>query len=131
MSYAPIDRPVRVAPSLTAKVFEDVDINLFDLYVAIVGSTAPGFVEGLTFRRCRLQGPVVMLVAGGVNFEDTNFGDSKGDIRNLLLKPMGTRAPGSLPFRDCRFEGCEFYNVAFTGSEAVLDMLSGVPSKAL
>jgi hypothetical protein len=124
MTYAPINRPIRVAQGLTQAVFEDVDINLFDLYTVVVGSAAPGFIEGRTFRRCRLQGPVVLLVAGGVSFDSTNFGDSQGDIRNLLLRPLGVRAPGTLPIRDCVFEGCEFYNVAFTGPEAFLDQLT-------
>lgn len=130
MTYAPISRPVRVAQDLTATVFEDVDINLFDLYVALVGNAAPGFIEGRTFRRCRLQGPVVLLVSSGVTFESTNFGDGGGDINNLLLKPMGSRAPGTLPMRDCAFDGCEFYNVAFTGGESVFAMFAGVTASS-
>ena len=68
MAYVPINRPVRVAADLKASVFEDVDINLFELYVASVGGTAPGLIEGRTFRRCRLQGPAIVLVSAGVTF---------------------------------------------------------------
>jgi len=126
MAYVPINRPVRVATDLKASVFEDVDINLYDLYAAVVGGARPGLIEGRTFRRCRLQGPAIVLVSAGVTFDDTNFGDSGGDIRNLLLQPMGSRALGTMPLRDCAFENCEFFNVGFTGPQPVLDMLAGV-----
>ena len=126
MTYTPINRPVNVAQDLKATVFEDLDISLFDLYVAVVGHALPGVIEGRTFRRCRLQGPAVILASHGVHFENTNFGDSGGDIKNLLLQPMGPRALGTLPMRNCTFEGCEFYNVAFTGSKETLDSMAQV-----
>lgn len=126
MAYTPINRPVRVATDLTSAVFEDVDISLFELYAAVVGGAQPGLIEGRTFRRCRLQGPAIVLVSAGVTFDDTNFGDSGGDIRNLLLQPMGSRALGTFPMRNCAFENCEFFNVGFTGPREVLDMLAGV-----
>ncbi len=128
MAYVPINRPVHVATDLTALAFEDVDISLFELFVSVMGGTRPGMVVGRTFRRCRLQGPAIVLVAGGVRFESSNFGDSGGDIRNLLLQPVGDRALGTIPMRDCLFEGCEFYNVGFTGSQSVIDMMSAVGS---
>ncbi|CAN7345717.1 hypothetical protein [Brevundimonas sp. LjRoot202] len=126
MAYVPINRPVRVATDLTASVFEDLDINLFELYAAVVGGAQPGLIEGRVFRRCRLQGPAIVLVSAGVTFDDTNFGDSGGDIRNLLLQPMGSRALGTMPMRNCAFENCEFFNVGFTGPQPVLDMMAGV-----
>ncbi|HEY0598977.1 hypothetical protein [Brevundimonas sp.] len=126
MAYVPINRPVRVATDLTASVFEDLDINLFELYAAVVGGAQPGLIEGRVFRRCRMQGPAIVLVSAGVTFDDTNFGDSGGDIRNLLLQPMGSRALGTMPMRNCAFENCEFFNVGFTGPQPVLDMMAGV-----
>lgn len=126
MLYSQINRPVRLAPDLKATVFEDVDVNLFELFVATSGGTKPSIVEGRTFRRCRIQGPAVMLVSSGVTFDATNFGDSNGDIRNLLLQPVGSHALGTIPMRNCAFENCEFYNVGFTGSQQVIDMLSEV-----
>lgn len=128
MAYIPINRPVRVATDLKATVFEDVDISLFELYAAVVGGSHPGLIEGRTFRRCRLQGPAIVLVSAGVTFDDTNFGDSGGDMRNLLLQPMASRALGTMPMRNCSFENCEFFNVGFTGSQTVLDMMAGVPA---
>ncbi|WP_122464458.1 MULTISPECIES: hypothetical protein [Brevundimonas] len=126
MSYVPINRPVQVAANLNATSFEDADINLFELFVTVMGGTKPGRIEGRTFRRCRLQGPAILLLAGGVELESCNLGDSGGDIRNLLLQPLGDFSLGTIPMRNCRFDNCEFFNVGFTGSQAVLDMLAGV-----
>lgn len=128
MAYVPINRPIKVATDFTPHTFEDVDISLFEFFVSVMGGTRPGIIEGRTFRRCRLQGPAIVLVSVGVQFESSNFGDSGGDIRNLLLQPVGDRAMGTIPMRDCLFEGCEFYNVGFTGSQSVIDMMSGVRS---
>ncbi len=128
MAYAPINRGVQVPSDLSAVAFEDADISLFELFLAVMGGTRPGIIEVRTFARCRLQGPAVVLISGGVQFDGCNFGDSGGDIRNLLLAPVGTHALGTIPMRNCRFDGCEFYNVGFTGSQSVIDMMSGVPS---
>jgi hypothetical protein len=121
----PITREVRVAQDLKATVFENVDVNLFDLHVAH-HSAGLGIIQGRTFRGCRIQGPAIMLVSVGVQFGDCNFGDPDGDMRNLILRPAGPRALGTIPFRDTVFDGCEFYNVGFTGSAEVLDQLLGV-----
>ena len=131
MPYIPINRPVRVAADLSALVFEDLDINLFELYATVVGGALPGLIQGRAFRRCRLQGPAIVLVSAGVTFDDTNFGDSGGDMRNLLLRPMGPRALGTIPLRDCAFENCEFFNVGFTGPQAILDMMAGVSTRGI
>lgn len=125
MTRLPITREVRVAQDLKATIFEDVDVNLFDLHVAH-HSAGLGIIQGRTFRGCRIQGPAIMLVSVGVQFSDCNFGDPDGDMRNLILRPAGPRALGTIPFRDTVFDGCEFYNVGFTGSAEVLDQLLGV-----
>ncbi|MFC5345021.1 hypothetical protein ACETK8_03325 [Brevundimonas staleyi] len=125
MSRLPLTRAVRVAPDLRTTVFEDVDLNLFDLHVANHGHHL-GVIMGRTFRGCRIQGPAIMLVSAGVRFDDCSFGDPNGDMRNLVLRPTGDRALGTVPFRDTLFEGCEFYNVGFTGSEQVVSDLLAV-----
>lgn len=130
MNYQPITRSVRVAGNLHAERFEDVDVNLFELYAACAERT--GLITGRNFVRCRIQGPAIMLVSAGVTFDGCNFGDRAGDMRNLVLRPAGPRALGTVPMRDCRFEGCEFFNVGFTGSHQVIDMLlavSGEPAR--
>jgi hypothetical protein len=125
MSRLPINRPVRIAADLKAEVFEDVDVNLYDLHAASHGA-ALGMTQGRVFRGCRIQGPAIMLVSSGVHFDDCNFGAPEGGMRNLVLRPTGDRALGTVPLRDCLFEGCEFFNVGFTGSEDVIRQLLSV-----
>lgn len=115
----PIDRPVRPAPDLTAALFEDVDLALVDVFNAAVAN-GPPVIEGRTFRGCRIQGPGIMLVSNRVKFRATNFGDSRGDIRNLVMRPGGDKAIGTIPVRDCVFESCEFYGMGFTGTDEFL-----------
>ena len=122
MSRRPINRPVKVATDYSARRFQDLDLNLFELY-AHASDNGVGLINHRTFVGCRIQGPAIILVSAGVTFSDTNFGDSGGDIRNLILYPAGGRALGTVPMRECHFEGCEFYNVGFTGPREFLDEL--------
>ncbi|MFN5083682.1 MAG: hypothetical protein ACK5WW_03960 [Brevundimonas sp.] len=130
---SPITRPVTPAQDLAVTVFEDVDLSLPELLLFSAARGVP-LIQGRTFRRCRLQGPAILLVAEDVTFDGTNFGDPRGDIRNLLLRPEGTRAIGTVPLRTCVFEGCEFHGVGFTGSDAFLNevrALGGATSEGL
>ncbi|MFN5615084.1 MAG: hypothetical protein ACK45V_05260 [Brevundimonas sp.] len=133
MMISPITRPVTPAQDLAVTVFEDVDLSLPELLLFSAARGVP-LIQGRTFRRCRLQGPAILLVAEDVTFDGTNFGDPRGDIRNLLLRPEGTRAIGTVPLRTCVFEGCEFHGVGFTGSDAFLNevrALGGATSEGL
>ncbi|MFN5482984.1 MAG: hypothetical protein ACK49G_12710 [Brevundimonas sp.] len=130
---SPITRPVTPAQDLAVTVFEEVDLSLPELLLFSAARGVP-LIQGRTFRRCRLQGPAILLVAEDVTFDGTNFGDPRGDIRNLLLRPEGTRAIGTVPLRTCVFEGCEFHGVGFTGSDAFLNevrALGGATSEGL
>ena len=129
ISRLPLTREVRIAEDLTVDLFEDVDLSLFDLHVANHGWNL-GVIMDRTFRGCRLRGPAIMLVSAGVEFTDCNFGDPDGDMRNLVLRPSGRRALGTVPFRTTKFESCEFYNVGFTGPEQILAELLAVGSSA-
>ncbi|MET3836830.1 hypothetical protein ABIB58_002180 [Brevundimonas sp. UYEF29] len=127
-SILPINRPLADAPDLNAKTFENVDIILYELYAAASANGVP-LVEGRTFTGCRFQGPAVILVSNGVTFTDSNFGDGRGSVRNLLTRSLGDKAIGSIPMRDCKFIGCEFYGVGFTGSEDFLAQVSALTDK--
>ena len=124
----PIDRPLADAPDLNAATFENVDIILYELYAAASAQGA-GLVQGRTFRGCRFQGPAIVLVSSGVTFTDTNFGDSRGGIKNLLMRPLGDKAIGTIPMRDCHFIGCEFYGVGFTGTDEFIEQVSALTDK--
>ncbi|MGA0545353.1 hypothetical protein ACO2Q1_08770 [Brevundimonas sp. VNH65] len=128
MSRLPIQRPINVARDLKAAVFTDQDISLFDLYADGAGQGV-GIIRDRVFRGCRLQGPAILLISVGCSFDDVNFGDSGGDIRNLILYPAGARALGTVPIRDCVFDGCEFINVGFTGDRGFLDQLLSVEAQ--
>ncbi|MGA0545352.1 hypothetical protein ACO2Q1_08765 [Brevundimonas sp. VNH65] len=82
------------------------------------------FVEGRTFEDCHLEGPAVMCPLDGVHFERCDFGPSDGDIRNLMLAPLGPKKiTGVVTFRNCTFRGCTFFAVGFTGSPQFLQSM--------
>jgi len=120
--YRPISRPLNVARDLGGSDIRDVDFSLFDMFVA-ESRKGHGLVQGKTVTNCRIQGPAVMLASNGVTFDAVNFGDTSGDMRNLILRADGQRAVGAIPFRDCAFVNCEFYGVGFTGPEDFLNQL--------
>ncbi len=119
-SRLPLIRPVVPAPDLDATTFENVDIALYELLAASMKKGFP-LIKGRTFIGCRLVGPAVVMAAIGTTFNDTNFGDARGDTKNLVLRPAGTRATGAIVMQDCRIDGCEFKEVGFTGSDSFLD----------
>jgi hypothetical protein len=78
------------------------------------------------FRGCRISGPALLLPTRGTSFDDCNFGDPRGDIKNLLFQPLGDRATGAVALLNCRFEGCEFMELGFTGAPAFMDSLLAI-----
>lgn len=127
MSLLPINRPVAPATDFGATVFENLDLSLHEVFAHAARNGAP-LIQGRTFKGCRIQGPAIVLVSNGVTFEETNFGDSRGDIRNLVLKPVGDKAIGTVPMRDCAFIGCEFYGVGFTGTDEFIAQVVALPN---
>ena len=66
----------------------------------------------------------VMLVLPGTTFESTDFGQTGGDIRNLVLRPAGPqKVIGVLPVQNCAFIDCLFHGVGFTGPEEFLQQI--------
>ena len=114
----------RHAPDLNAATFENLDINLVELYRAALtaGSAA---IEGRTFTNCRIEGPAVLLVLEKVHFSGTNFGPVE-DIKDLILRPSSDRVVGALPLRNCTFVKCELFALGFTGHSQFLDELAGL-----
>ncbi|GAA0612563.1 hypothetical protein GCM10009422_04380 [Brevundimonas kwangchunensis] len=79
------------------------------------------FIDGKTFERCRFEGPAVLLPLAGTTFDACNMGEASGDIRNLLLAPVGeSKVVGVIPVRNCAFRDCAFYMVGFTGTTEFL-----------
>jgi hypothetical protein len=118
-----------LAEDLTATTFENVGLNLFDLFRAQFGE-GKQLLEGLTFRNCRLEGPAVLLIIGGNRFDGVKFGVNVPDVRSLVLRPASpTAVVGALPVRDCTFIDCEFFAVGYTGPEAFLNELLALGNK--
>ncbi|MBU4433781.1 MAG: hypothetical protein KKC14_05110 [Alphaproteobacteria bacterium] len=122
-SFQPGGRPGRIPTDASAKTFENLDISLFDLYRANFRANEQ-VLSGRTFRNCQIEGPGVMLVLPGTTFDTTDFGQTGGDIRNLVLRPAGPlKVIGTIPVQDCAFIGCVFHGVGFTGPEAFLQQI--------
>ncbi len=122
-SFQPGGRPGRIPTDAMAKTFENVDVSLFDLYRASFWAGEPT-INGRTFRNCQIEGPAVMLVLPGTTFESTDFGQTSGDVRNLVLRPAGPqKVIGTLPVQNCAFIGCVFHGVGFTGPEDFLQQI--------
>ena len=92
-----------------------------------------GLIEGKTFIDCRLEGPAVIMPVGACEFDACDMGYSGGDVRNLMLAPVGAeKVIGAIAFRDCTFRRCKFFAVGFTGSPTFLKnfhaVVGGQPS---
>ena len=102
--------------------------------MAIEGKTFTDcLIEGKTFIDCRLEGPAVMMPVGACEFDACDMGYSGGDVRNLMLAPVGAeKVIGAIAFRDCTFRRCKFFAVGFTGSPTFLKnfhaVVGGQPS---
>ena len=107
-----------------APTYENAQLALFDLFRGNIQAGGGSIIEGRTFTNCRIEGPAIMLVLDGVTFEHTNFGPTGGDMRSILFKPLHEKtAIGAIPMRNCKFVGCEFFALGFTGHENMLKAL--------
>ena len=80
-----------------------------------------------TFTDCVIEGPAVMAVMNGTQFDSCAMG-AASDIRTLLFRPVGeTKMAGVVGVANCRFVRCRFVQIGFTGSDEVLNALqSGI-----
>lgn len=106
-----------------SKSFNGGRFSLFDLYRASVQAGGGVRLEDRTFTDCVIQGPALMLVLDGVHFDAVNFGQTGGDMRNMLFRPMGDVGIGAIPVRNCTFTGCRFETIGITGGDDLLQML--------
>lgn len=122
-----LTRPLNIATDLSKTAFVDEDMTLYDLFAhhARMGRAQ---IDGLTFTRCRIEGPAVMLVLPGTIFDAVNFGESRGDIGNMVLRPVRNMAIGAIPVVNCHFINCEFRALGFTGNDAILEEILAIRS---
>lgn len=121
--------PYRRATNLDAPVFDGEAVSLIDLYRHELGK-GQSVIRERTFRNCGIEGPAIALILGNVHFERTDFGFTAGDIRNIVLRPLGEKALGTIPIGACRFENCQFFAVGFTGTDGFIDQLLAVQTTA-
>ena len=122
-----LGRRLNPSTDLSKRVFENEDMGLYELYQQ---QRRNGQVEldGLTFTGCRIEGPAVMLILQGTTFDAVNFGEARGDIGNMLFRPVRNMAIGTIPVTNCTFVNCEFYAMGFTGNEHILKELLSIRS---
>ena len=113
---------VRQLDPLT-KAFNGGRFSLVDLYRASVQAGGGVRIEDRTFTDCTIEGPALMLVQDNVHFDSTNFGETGGDMRNMLFKPMGAIGIGAIPVRNCTFTRCRFHTIGITADDAFLQAL--------
>lgn len=112
---------------LSKRAFVDEDMALYDLFGHHL-RTGRSMIDGVTFTGCRIEGPAVMLVLPGTTFDAVNFGESRGDIGNLVLRPVRNMAIGTIPVINCSFVNCEFHALGFTGNEHILNEILSIPT---
>ncbi|MBA4001100.1 hypothetical protein [Brevundimonas sp.] len=77
-------------------------------------------VDGKTFTDCLIEGPAVMAVMTGTQFDSCHMGVAENP-RTLLLKPVGEKIAGVVGMSNCRFVRCRFAQVGFTGTSEMLE----------
>jgi hypothetical protein len=114
--------------AMARAVIENLRVSLFEVFRVNLQRTGEMIVRGKTFRNCTLEGPGVLLPIDGSVIETCQLGDALGDMRNLLMQPVGGKVIGALVYAGCTFEDCQFINVGFTGAP---DFLNALVSSAL
>ncbi|WP_395945725.1 hypothetical protein [Brevundimonas sp.] len=110
-------------------VYDKAQIWLPQLVAEAMGA-GQATIKGKTFIDCRLEGPAVLLPIGGCEFDACDMGFASGDIRNLLLSPVGPqKVTGAVVFEGCKFQRCTFYAVGFTGAPEFLKNFHAVLSQ--
>ncbi|WP_426022193.1 hypothetical protein [Brevundimonas sp. PWP3-1b1] len=110
-------------------IYDKANIWLPQL-IAETMAAGQSLIENRTFTDCRIEGPAVLLAAGGCEFDACDMGYSGGDIRNLLLAPVGPeKVIGAIGFRNCAFRRCKFFAVGFTGAPEFLKNFEAVLSQ--
>lgn len=101
------------------KTYEDRVIYLVDL-IDRAGPPIP--LEGFTFRRCVIRGPVVIVPQGAMVITHCNLGPTADAIFYELVPGPHT---GLLVVLDSVFDECTFENVGFAGDRGLYAQLAG------
>lgn len=94
--------------------YVDQTVRLCDL---IPEGEHPAFLRGLTFRRCEIVGPGILVIAGG---SSTFTGNTMSADMFWVLDPRRSYA-GGIGVSGCTFDGCTFVGVGIAGTRDVVD----------
>jgi hypothetical protein len=107
------------------KTYEDRIVRLHEL----IDATAAPVLEGYTFRRCKISGPVVLWLdpTGSIQIEGCGF--NAPDLESILWVNMSHVAfVGVTAVRNCSFISCEMARGGFGGSPAQISDLRQILS---
>jgi hypothetical protein len=101
------------------KTYEDTEVYLTDL---LDKQDNPPKLDGFTFRKCRIHGPMVVVQVHNVRFNRCEF--TVRNIDEMFFEiPAGTPKVGVVGLLDCLFEDCVIDGMAVMGPPDFLDWL--------
>jgi hypothetical protein len=82
-------------------------------------------ISNKTFEDCHFIGPGVISLTGDIFVGGCSFEVPVGrpTINSILLLMQDRYLFGAIPFVDCGFNNCRFTNIAFAGTETMLNNL--------
>lgn len=82
-------------------------------------------IAGKTFTDCIFEGPAILMAVDGVEFDGCSMG-ATADAKNLLIRPVGEKIVGVVPFSNTRFIRCKFNRIGYTGHPDFLASFDGL-----
>lgn len=101
--------------------FTDTLVPITRLAESMLAAGRRAGFKGVTFTRCLIQGPGVIVPGGDTHFDRCMMGNVQGDVRNLFLLAVGPLITGAIPVDQCLFVECEFKGVGFAGEQPFVD----------
>jgi hypothetical protein len=97
------------------KTYVDTSVDLADL----LDAEAPPVLDGFTFRRCKINGPMVLWLDPTARIHLEACGFNAPDLESILWASRSEVAfIGVTMVRNCAFIECELDRVGFGGSPA-------------
>ena len=132
-----IDLSIVTRPVVTEKEMEDnkivgktISITRIPLSLRLLRTRLPGIgpatsqISNKTFEDCHFIGPGTVSMTGNIFVDGCRYDIPKGaNINSILLLMQDRYLFGAVPFVDCGFHNCRFTNIAFAGTETVLNDL--------
>lgn len=121
-TLSPMSAEQQASRDLVARTAFDNEAVWLPLLAVHCWNAGQTTIDGRTFTDCLIEGPAVMAVMDGCEFEGCNMGVA-ANPRSLLLKPLGDKIAGAIGLSNCRFVRCRFVQIGFTGADTLLDQI--------